>query len=183
MALEFVWVTTTILTFGTLLVAGHTHLRNAASLSTALRLRFRMTPRSSSGWAKLIGFYELAIGSTGLAAAGAGAAGLLRLVAGASVVTYVIYTWHVWSLHARGVDAPCGCTSEDTPANSGTVARTFTLALAAATAFAIGEKPVLAPSLQGPPGVMLLMGVLAGATFTSLLWNLPSAMARDSTDR
>ncbi|MDP8927903.1 MAG: hypothetical protein M3O70_04805 [Actinomycetota bacterium] len=179
MSLEFVWFSATVLTFGTLVVAGHGHLRSTAALSTALRLRYRMGPRSSGAGAKLIGFYELVLGGTGLAAAVAGAAGLLRLVTAAALVTYVVYTWHVWSLHAWGVDAPCGCTSEDAPANRGTVARTLALALATALAFAIGEVRVFSPSLQGPPVVMLLMGALAGATFTSLLWNLPAAVARD----
>ncbi|MDP8960127.1 MAG: hypothetical protein M3N32_00610 [Actinomycetota bacterium] len=178
MSLEFVRISATVLTFGTLLVAGHSHLRDAAALSAALRLRFRMGPRSSSAWAKLVGLYELALGGTGLASAAVAAAGL-RLVTAAALGTYVVYTWHVWSLHTRGLDAPCGCTSEDGPANRGTVARTFALALAAAIAFTIGEIRVFSPSLQGPPVVMLLMGALAGATFTLLLWSLPSAVARE----
>ncbi len=177
MSLEFVWVSATVLTFGTFLVAGHHHLRNAASLSKALRLRFRLGVRSSGGWATLIGCYELALGGTGLVSAGTGAAGALHLATGAALATYVVYTWHVWSLHARGLDAPCGCTGEDAPANRGTVARTLALAVAAALAFALGEIAVSGSALDGPVE-MLLMGALAGATFTSLLWNLPTAVAR-----
>lgn len=169
MWLELLWVSAMMLTFATLIVAGYRHLRDGASLRTALRLRFGLGRRACGSLAKLIGCYELALGSTGFVSAILDLRVPLLFLTGAALVTYVVYTWYVSSLLARGTSAPCGCTSDDTPANGGSVARTLSLALAAAFALIVGLVWVDARTVQAAPVVMLLMSALASATFTTLL--------------
>ncbi len=174
MSLEFLWISATVLTFGTLALAGHRHLRDESSLGTTLHLLFGIRRHSCHVLARLVGCYEFALGSAGLVCAVVGPRVLLRILTSLALVTFILYTCHVVSLFARGVEVPCGCGSETGPANGGTVARTLALAFAAAFALlALGDVT----TFQSAPGVVLLAGALAGATFTSLLWSLPSAMA------
>ncbi|MFN2556492.1 MAG: hypothetical protein ABR592_06380 [Nitriliruptorales bacterium] len=174
MSLEFLLVSATILIFATLALAGYRHLRDDSLLGSALHLRFGIDPLTCARLASLIACYELALGTGGLVSAVVGPRVLVRILTGGALVTYAVYTWYVASLLTRAGDAPCGCSSDSVPANRGTVART--LALAAAAAFAL-LAAVDGPTLQALPAGVVLMAILAGATFTSLLWSLPSAMA------
>ncbi len=171
MTLEFLSISATILTFATLALSGYRHLGDGGSLSSALNLRFGLGRQTCERLARLIGRHELAVGVGGLVGAVIGPRILLRILTCVALGTYALYSWHVASLLARGASVPCGCTSDTAPANGGALART--LALVCAAAFAALNPPMLATA----SATAVLVAALAGATFTTLLESLPSAMA------
>jgi hypothetical protein len=96
-----------------------------------------------------------------LTAALAGGAGLLAL--------FGSYSWYVL---ATGRAGPCGCSRVPLPMTGWVVARAFALAGLALVALVLADP--VAPTAR--PAADLVVALLAAATFTCLLWQLPAAM-------
>lgn len=111
------------------------------------------------------------VGAVGLVVRDGGQDLLIVALAG-SVVLLVLVGGYGWYVVATGRDGPCGCSRAPLPMSGWVVARAFALAGLALVALVLADS--VAPLRL--PGADLTVVVLAAATFTYLLWQLPAAM-------
>jgi hypothetical protein len=157
-----------------LLIACAAHLSRPSALPRALAAH-RVVPVPTVVAA-------LVTASEGLLA-GVGAAGLVRgdgqglltaALAG-SVVLLALFGGYAWYVTATRRGGPCGCSRAPLPMSGWVAGRAFALAgLALVALVALAQADSVAPPRL--PGADLAIVVLAVATFTCLLWQLPAAM-------
>jgi hypothetical protein len=154
-----------------LLIAWAAHLSRPSALPRALAAH-RVVPAPTVVAAVVIASEGLLVG--------AGAAGLVRgdgqdlltaALAG-SFMLLALFGSYGWYVIATGRDGLCGCSRAPLPMSGWVVARAFALAGLALVALVPADS-VVPPGL---PGADLAVVVLATATFTCLLWQLPAAM-------
>lgn len=154
-----------------LLIAWVTHLSRPRALPRALAAH-RVVPAPTVVAAVVTASEGLLVG--------VGTAGLVRsdgqdlLVAAlaGSFVLLALFGGYGWYVTATGRNGPCGCSRAPLPMTGWVVARAFVLAGLALVALVLSDSV----ALPGLPGTALAVVVLAAATFTCLLWQLPAAM-------
>lgn len=154
----------------TLLVACAGHLSRPGALPRAL-LAHRVLPVPSAVAAAVTAAEGL-LGGAGAVALGRGNDGLLTAAMAASAVLLALFGGYAWYVTGRERGGPCGCSRADLPMTGWVVARAFVLAGLALAGLVLADSAV--PPAR--PGSELAVVLLAAATFTCLLWQLPAAM-------
>jgi len=162
----------------TLCIASAAHLSRPSALSRALTAH-RVVPVPLVVAAVVIASEGL-LGGAGAAALvqGDGQELLTAALAG-SVVLLVLFGSYGWYVTATGRDGPCGCSRAPLPMTGWVVARAFALAGLALVALVLADS--VAPITR--PDAVVIVVLLAAATFTCLLWQLPVAMYDPARNR
>lgn len=168
--------------FGTLAVAGPTHLRHLQGFSNAVAAQ-RVWPRVlATPIAALTAVSEVTVGFAGLACVLLlGTRDFVMLSAAAAGTLYLLFVIYGGVLLFRRPGVPCACSVGDEPINVLVVARAGTLAVTALVT--VIELPVTAniPSTEGATAA------LAALTYGMACWCLPGALrnpfvARDNPE-
>jgi hypothetical protein len=155
----------------TLLIAWGEHLSKPAALATALAAH-RVVPAPRAVAALVIAAEGL-LGAAGVVALFRHEGGrLLGAVLAGSVVLFATYAGYGLHVRSTGRAVPCGCSRMKVPMTGWVVARAGTLAGMAL----VGSLLAGAVVPVGRAGTSLGIVLLAAATFTLLLRQLPAAM-------
>jgi hypothetical protein len=155
----------------TLLIACAVHLTRPSALLRAMKAH-RVLP-APPVVAAVVTAGEGVLGGAGAAALVQGDGGaLLAATLAGSVLLLALFGGYGWHVRAIGRSGPCGCSRAPLPMTGWVVARAFALAGLALTGLVLSDAVV--PLTR--PGTVLVVVLLAAATFTCLLWQLPAAM-------
>ncbi|MFG2101198.1 MauE/DoxX family redox-associated membrane protein [Micromonospora echinaurantiaca] len=162
----------------TLLLAAGEHLSKPAALSAALAAQ-RVVPVPSVVAAAVIAAEGL-LGVAGVVALLRDDGGpLLGLVLAGGAALFATYAGYGWYVRSTGRTVPCGCSRVEQPMTGWVVARAAVLAGLALTGSLLSGAVVP----LGRPDTVLLIVLLAAATFTALLAHLPAAMHDPTPDQ
>ncbi|MFI5488497.1 MauE/DoxX family redox-associated membrane protein [Micromonospora echinaurantiaca] len=161
----------------TLLLAAGEHLSKPAALSAALAAQ-RVVPAPSVVAAAVIAAEGL-LGLAGVAALLRDGGPLLGLVLAGGAALFATYAGYGWYVRSTGRTVPCGCSRVEQPMTGWVVARAAVLAGLALTGSLLSGAVVP----LGRPDTVLLIVLLAAATFTALLAHLPAAMHDPTPDQ
>jgi hypothetical protein len=157
----------------TLLVACAAHLSRPSALARALAAH-RVLPAPALTAAEVTAAEGLLGGAGCVALVTSGRETLLAAALAGAAVLLALFAGYGWYVLATGRTGPCGCSRAELPMTGWVVARAFALAALALLGFLLaGSVPPL-HRLDAELTVVLL----AAATFSCLLWQLPAAMAQ-----
>jgi len=154
----------------TLLIACAAHLSRPTALPRALAAH-RVLP-AAPVVATVVTASEGLLGGAGAAALVQRDGTLLAAALAGSVLLLALFGGYGWYVRAIGRSGPCGCSRAPLPMTGWVVARAFALAGLALTGLVLSDAVV--PLTR--TGTVLVVVLLAAATFTCLLWQLPAAM-------
>ena len=157
-----------------LLVAGVSHLAHPTSLADDLRQQGLVPRRAVAATTVALPVVEVALGLAVVAAVhGWTTVPGTAPLAGTAALYAAFACYTVTLLRRRdGRGVPCGCAATGADVTGVVPLRAATLACLALGAL------MTSPSASAWPAPELLMAGLATATFTVLLWTLPSALAQ-----
>ncbi|MDQ3401950.1 MAG: methylamine utilization protein MauE [Actinomycetota bacterium] len=161
----------------TLVIAVVEHLRAPRALPAAL-VAHGVLPRAGAVLvAACVIAAETALGIVLLVGL-LGVTGVVPVALVASGVLFACYGGYGLLVISTGRVGPCGCGGVEVPMDGWVAGRAFALAVMALSAAASGTVPQLT-TFDSP----LLVTLLAAATFTALLWQLPAARHDRLDDR
>ncbi|SCL27576.1 hypothetical protein GA0074692_2374 [Micromonospora pallida] len=155
----------------TLLVAVAEHLSQPAALGRALAAH-RVLPAPATVAVLVVAAEGVLAGAGIVALRGGGGSGLRVAVLLGGTALFGLYAGYGLHLRSTGRGGPCGCSRLELPMTGWVVARAAILAGLAL----VGLSRSGAVVGWGQADTSLAVVLLAAATFTTLLWHLPSAM-------
>jgi hypothetical protein len=156
---------------GLLGFGGIAHLRAIQHFAFTIELQTGLGQLHARVVAGVVSATEVLLAAVGFGSVMVDARGPLRITMVLVAALYGAYAIYSSFLITRRPGVPCGCSSDDIPTTIWVVVRAGALAIAAgAVALAPGEV------LAWTPSTHFSMAALSAATFSLLLWNLPSAL-------